>query len=96
MDTRQISPQQMEMLLDLMELEFTAVELNLYLDTHPEDMRALDLFNRTQRELAAVKNEYVRLYGPLTNFGNCASLDGWTWIDGPWPWQINYPMPRRD
>lgn len=96
MDPRQISDQQMEMLLDLMELEFTALELNLYLNTHPDDIRALDLFNRTSHELNAVKREYEHLYGPLVNFGHSASEDGWRWLDSPWPWHINHRVPGRD
>ncbi len=93
---REMHPQQWEMLMDLMELEFTLVELNLFLDTHPEDAEALRMFNRVSREFDVVKREYGQMFGPLVNFGHCTSEGEWKWLDMPWPWQINAPMARRD
>ncbi|MDI9568500.1 MAG: spore coat protein CotJB, partial [Bacillota bacterium] len=40
-----------ELLLKIMALDFTALELNLYLDTHPRDARALEDYNRVTQEL---------------------------------------------
>lgn len=37
--------QQMSMLMKLQEMQFVALELNLYLDTHPCDKDALNDFN---------------------------------------------------
>jgi spore coat protein JB len=61
---------QKAMLLDrIRAYEFSAVELNLYLDSHPGDQRAINDYNTFVRQVAALKNEYERLYGPLLNFG---------------------------
>ncbi|HHW28408.1 MAG TPA: spore coat protein CotJB, partial [Syntrophomonadaceae bacterium] len=43
------------MLRELQELEFALVELNLYLDTHPDDDKALSTFNNLATHLAKAK-----------------------------------------
>ena len=82
---------QKQMLLDrIRAYEFCAVELNLFLDSNPGNQRALNDFNMLARQIAALKGEYERLYGPLINFGfgqnnGCS----WQWINDPWPWEYN-------
>ncbi|MDI3281449.1 MAG: spore coat protein CotJB [Bacillota bacterium] len=78
----------LELLRRIQALEFTAIDLNLFLDTHPRERRALEDYNRVVRELAAAKREYEEAYGPLVNFGHAPSPDGWRWIDEPWPWEV--------
>jgi spore coat protein JB len=82
---------QKQMLLDrIRAYEFCAVELNLYLNSHPGNQRALNDYNTFSRQIAALKNEYERLYGPLINFGfGGTSAHPWQWIDDPWPWEYN-------
>jgi spore coat protein JB len=65
---------------------FTAVEINLYLDTHPTDRIALQHFAQNNEKLEAAKREYIRKYGPLraTDFEKGSR---WTWVDNPWPWE---------
>ena len=91
---QEMHPQELELLQDLMDLEFALVELNLYLDTHPEDMRALGIFNRLSCQFNAVKDEYEKIFGPLVNFGHSPSEGSWRWLDRPWPWEINFAMVR--
>ncbi len=62
-----MNAQQKEMLLRIMELEFAATELNLFLDTHPDDTRALQEFRMRSQEPMSAKMEYERIYGPLLN-----------------------------
>ncbi|MEW6546260.1 MAG: spore coat protein CotJB [Bacillota bacterium] len=76
-------------LLDrLVALEFTAIELQLYLDTHPDDQRALADFNATAQELASLKQLYESRFGPLLSYGFSLSPQAWRWIEEPWPWQV--------
>lgn len=77
-----------------MELEFTAIELNLYLDTHPEDQRALSDYNATVQELMGAKMAYEARYGPLLNYGFSPSPQTWRWIEEPWPWEMTF-SPRE-
>lgn len=83
---------QKDLLLKIMELEFTAVDLNLFLDTHPQDERALSDLRATTQQLVNAKMEYESNYGPLLDFGLGMAGSGrtWQWINEPWPWEINW------
>lgn len=83
-------PEQAQLLTQIMSLEFTAVDLNLYLDTHPDDQRALMDYNGTVQELAILKDQYQRRYGPLTNYGYAPSQYPWAWVNDPWPWEVSF------
>ena len=64
--------------------QFAIIELGLYLDTHPEDERALCLHRKYARELKDLKEKYQKVYGPLTINYPC---NKWRWIEEPWPWE---------
>jgi len=81
--------QRHNLLRQIMALEFTAIELTLFLDTHPDDTRALADFNAAAQELGRLKNMYESMYGPLLGYGFSSSPDRWRWIEEPWPWQIS-------
>lgn len=76
------------LLEQLQQLDFVLVELNLYLDTHPDDMQAIQQFNQVVQQRWAVAQEYEKLYGPLLHFGRSYSRHPWEWIETPWPWQV--------
>lgn len=61
----------------LYSLPFMQHELRLYLDTHPDDKRALDAYRRVCEAMGhcccCVDAEMLK--------------NGWGWIDDPWPWQ---------
>ena len=70
-------------------LAFMKTETELFLDTHPDCRRALDYYHKIVDELSALREEYANMYGPITA---CESMgDRWTWIDGAWPWQHDFP-----
>lgn len=76
--------QREEMLMKIKELNFAVVELGLYLDTHPEDQRALCLHRKYAKELKDLKDKYQKVYGPLTIYFPC---NKWRWLEEPWPWE---------
>lgn len=84
-----------ELLLQLQETEFIVTDLQLFLDTHPDDKDALKQFNRFAKELEKLKAEYEARFGPLLNFGFSQSRNLWKWVDGPWPWQVTSEVNRR-
>ncbi len=87
MDTRN----QVLMLRQIQQLSFVAVELQLYLDTHPEDQQALALFNSNHTELIQAVRKYEQAYGPMLSFGYSQNMQKyWSWVDSPWPWEIKY------
>jgi len=81
--------EQLDLLKTLQALEFTAVDFNLYLDTHPTDQRALMDYANTVRELERVKESYTASFGPLLPTDNLNEAR-WRWIEEPWPWEIEY------
>lgn len=73
-----------ELLKQIKCLNFAIVDLNLYLDTHPNDRKALCLHNKYCKELKIIENMYQKIYGPLTIKYPC---NKWRWIEEPWPWE---------
>ncbi len=82
--------QRLSMLKEIQELEFTAIDLNLFLDTHPQDRAALKDFYTVRDKLLAAVKCYEERYGPLTVSGFTPTQYPWQWIEGPWPWEIEY------
>lgn len=75
------------LLLKIQELEFALVDLNLFLDTHPENQRALMDYNMYTNDLMQLRSVFEMQYGPLTNFGYAPSQYPWRWLESPWPWE---------
>ncbi|WP_348622025.1 spore coat protein CotJB [Paenibacillus polymyxa] len=86
--TKPVDAQFYALLEKLQAVDFVLVELNLYLDTHPDDLQAIEQFNKLTQERTAIANEYQMLYGPLQNFGRAYSKYPWEWSQSPWPWQV--------
>jgi spore coat protein JB len=72
----------------LQAVDFVLVELNLYLDTHPEDLEAINQYNHYVKERKKLKKAVEAIYGPLEHFGHSYSGYPWQWNDSPWPWQL--------
>ena len=96
MDNRRIGSTQLQGTLaeQISALKFVKVELELYLDTHPNCQTALEYYQKTLAELDRLIERYENEHGPLTCAG-VRSTDEWTWINGPWPWQ-NEKMKGRE
>lgn len=79
-----------KMLKEIMSYQFTAIELTLYLDTHPTEQKALAEYNQVSAVLNRLVNAYEQCYGPLTVFGSHMTQYPWSWIDEPWPWEVEF------
>lgn len=77
-----------KLLEKLQEIDFVLVELNLYLDTHPYDLQAIEQYNQLAQERLQLANHFQVLYGPLQHFGHAYSKYPWEWSQAPWPWQV--------
>ena len=73
-----------KMINEIRSYDFAIVELALYLDTHPDDMKALCLHRKYCKELKELKDKYQKVYGPLTIKYPC---NKWRWLEEPWPWE---------
>ena len=71
---------------ELQALGFAVQELALYLDTHPEDKEALELYRSYQDMLHKGMMLYTEKCGPL-NHKMPSGSDRYNWIDDPWPWE---------
>ena len=76
--------EQNELLCKIKEYQFSIIELALYLDTHPEDERAICLHKKYANILKELTDKYQKVYGPLTINYPC---NKWRWIEMPWPWE---------
>ncbi len=65
---------------------FAEKDLNLYLDTHPMDTKAIEMHTAVAKKLKELICEYENEYGPLTSC-NSKDSDKWDWIESPWPWE---------
>jgi spore coat protein JB len=72
-------------LVELQALEFVVLELGIYLDTHPDDTEAFELFKQYAAMERAAKADYEERFGPLTKSA-AATGDSYTWLKSPWPW----------
>ena len=82
--------QRAKLLKEIMSYHFTAVDLTLYLDTHPTDQRALAEYNHVSAILNRLERTYEQMYGPLKVFGAHPTQYPWLWIDEPWPWEVEF------
>ena len=67
-------------------LGFCAVDMMLYLDTHPDDVDALNYFNQCTELYRNAKAAYEKQYGSLNAFSSTLSTR-WEWNEGPMPWE---------
>lgn len=67
--------------------QFCAVDLNLFLDTHPDDKDAYEDYCRVSAKLDELYDEYEKKYGPLRSFGMAFSEDPNAYINCAWPWE---------
>ena len=72
---------------ELQALGFAVNELALYLDTHPKDQEALELYQTYQSALHKAMMEFNERNMPL-NHACPTKGDRYNWIQDPWPWEF--------
>lgn len=71
---------------NLQALAFAVNELALYLDTHPDDKEALELYRTYQKMLHQGSMEFSQDRMAL-NHATPVKQNRYTWLDDPWPWE---------
>ena len=79
--------QKEELLYNILMYKFALTELNLYLDTNPNDSQMLNLYNKYLNEEKKLCNQYEKTYGPLTTDSENLGNTSWKWNKSPWPWE---------
>lgn len=73
-----------ELMRAIMEADFVAQDLKLYLDTHPDDSRALEMYREAVRQYKACKATFEDTFYPL-NATSAGRNGTWDWLDGTFP-----------
>lgn len=73
-----------KMLSEIRCLMFAVTDISQYLNTHPDDEKALCLHREYCQQLKDLSDKYQKIYGPLSIYFPCNS---WRWLEGPWPWE---------
>ncbi len=75
-----------ELMKKLSAAHFAVVELQLFLDTHPNCSEAFEKFKKEYDEYKRLLKEYEMKFGCITpkpQFGQVK----YQWINDPWPWE---------
>ena len=75
-----------EMLKKVQQADFLAYDLQLYLNTHPNCKKTLNMYVNAVKEAKKLREEFEKAYGPLMA-GASSSLPPWQWINNPWTWE---------
>lgn len=69
--------------------DFSIIEAELFLDTHPNCKRALAVLNELRAQRSALVKAYEERFGEYVVTSMQAGKNGcWDWIDSPWPWEL--------
>ena len=74
-------------LTELQALEFVVLELGIYLDTHPEDEEAFQLFRQYVALERSARAAYEETNGPLMK-DSAVNFGTYRWLNDPWPWNF--------
>ena len=72
----------------IMQYKFALMDLNLYLDMHPNDVTMASLYQKYLEIEKQMCTNYENLYGPLTVDSEIVANGGWNWNSKPWPWEV--------
>ncbi len=75
-----------DLLKEIQQYNFAAYDMLLYLDTHPDDKKAFELFKSLVKKTKDLVKEYEANFGPLSA-KSAAGFDTFRWLESPWPWE---------
>ena len=79
--------EQNELLRYINTASFAMDDVVLYLDTHPTDQIALEYYTKCKAIRDQAMKDYTTYFGPLTD-DNVNVTNKWTWVENPWPWEM--------
>lgn len=72
---------------NIYELGFVLTEVNLYLDTHPDDLEAIEYYAQIKDKYRDYMTQYADYYGPLDKL-HISNDNYWMWVATPMPWEM--------
>lgn len=79
-------PAENAQLIEIMQYQFAVYDLALYLDTHPNDMRAHEARKKYATRLHELVMAYEEAHGPMSLLSPHG--DYRKYVNEPWPWEI--------
>ena len=81
-----------EMLLKKIQAEdFALYETVLFLDTHPDDREAFEMYQTFLVLKREARERYVKMCGPITQC-DMQGMKEYAWLNNPWPWEYQPKM----
>ena len=69
-------------------LDFSILETELFLDTHPHDQKALHMLREYRRRKREAISAYESRFGKyVVTTCDVPAAEYWSWVDSPWPWE---------
>lgn len=75
-----------KMLMEVQKLDFSLTETAMFLDSHPDDEKALKFYERNKALAEEARDAFICEYGPLTATDQRNTAQ-WEWVKSPWPWE---------
>ena len=76
-----------DMMTRVQMLGFVMSDIALFLNTHPYDDAALQFYQKYKALYDMALVEFEEQFGPMS-MDRVNIEDGWSWIDHPWPWEM--------
>ena len=76
-----------ELLKEITQASFAVNDLTLYLDTHPNDMEALKMFDQCKQQRKDAMKQFTDKYEPLCIDDVEACASSWDQHNSPLPWE---------
>jgi len=78
-------------LTEMMAIDFVVDELELYLDTHSDDIEAFNMYQTFLALKHEARERYVQLCGVISQ-EDMLGMKNYSWLKSPWPWEYQPQM----
>ena len=73
----------------LQAIDFSLVDTILYLDAYPDSPAALAHYHKLHEERERLLQSMAAEGCPPITAMDVHSQNGWSWVNGPWPWEAD-------
>lgn len=76
-----------KLMCELNKYQFAAVEVGMFLDTHPSNKKALESMKVYSEKYKELKRHFEEKFGMIDIYSPNNSDSKWSWVENPWPWE---------
>ena len=77
-----------KLMCELNKYQFAAVEVGMFLDTHPCNKKALESMRVYTEKYKELKHRYEEKFGMIDIYSPNNCENKWPWVENPWPWEF--------